>query len=364
MKKFLMLCFVLIIFNNCVVYASQAEEIENQLDLFEFGDVNESTGLDFKGLVLKAINGELDLSPQSLINSAAKLIFGELYLYNSLVKNIIIIAMLSAILRTLTDSFSHKEVGELGFYITYIVLVIVLFNSVRVGINIMASLVIEVSEIMEALIPLVMSLLIMSGYVSSAAAFNTTLFFSVNFFTRVIEFFVAPAVNLLAIIQMVNYLSAKDLLTSLADQGAKALGFCLKAIGVSFIAILSLQRVTTPIINNLFLRAAKFSVNAVPVVGGALSGAVDTVVYFTKAMRSGFMAAGVIAVITVSLVPLIKIAVLAVTYKIIAALLEPICEERLTKCIESAGKVMALVLGAAFIVALMFIFYLMIVLSL
>ncbi len=367
MKKIFLILWVILIFNYNSVFGAETEQlsgIEEQLEMFDFEEIDTAAGIDFKEIILKAIKGELDLSPSNIINSGMKLIFSELFTYNYLIKNLIIISLLSAVLRILTDSFKHKEVGELGYYVTYIVLIIIIFNSMRVGIDIMLELVAYSSNVMNALIPLAMSLLIMSGYISSAAAFNTVLFFSVNFISRIIEFLLAPLITLLAILQTVNYLSEKDMLNSLTERAARGLAFFLKAVGILFIAILSIQRISTPLINNLFLKTAKISVNAVPVVGTVLSGAVDTVAYFTKTMRSGFMVAGILALIIISLVPLIKISILVLTYNIIAALLEPICEERLVKAISGAGKLMVLVLGASFIVVLMFIFYLIIVLSL
>ena len=60
--------------------------------------------------------------------------------------------------------------------------------------------------------------------------------------------------------------------------------------------------------DNVAARTAKSAVNAVPVVGDILTGAVDIVTYWTSAVRSGVAVALIIAVAAALIVPAAKLA--------------------------------------------------------
>lgn len=132
---------------------------------------------------------------------------------------------------------------------------------------------------------------------------------------------------------------------------------------IIFISILSLQRITTPILNNAITKSAKVAVNFVPVVGQALTGAVDAVLYWSGAVRGGVMAAVIILIIIMCGAPILKIIAFIFVYKMTAGIVQPICDERIVKAIDSAGTFAALILGVCVVISVMFIFMIMIVLS-
>lgn len=370
MKKIVFIVVIcLIIFPNKALAQGINDDIINeQLNMLDFGELNtalenSNKNLNFKDLITKAMKGKLELSPKSIFETIMNTLFEELHENNVIIRNLIVICILSALIKNLTGSFKSKEVGELGFYISYIILVIVLFNSFNIAVNIMKDLINELSYIMQATLPLVMSLVIMSGYVTTAFVFDPLVLFFINFITIITRDFIAPMILLTAVMQIVNYISEKVILKKLTIFIQKSIGWVLKCTAILFITILSLQRISTPIVNNLITKTAKISINAIPLVGNVLTGAVDTVMYWASATKSGFVVAALISILIVCSLPIIKLVALMLVYKIIASIIEPICDERIVECIDSIGSFTALILGAVVTVIVMFVFYIMIILS-
>ena len=108
--------------------------IEKQLDSFNLDRLNSSkissfsdedgellNEFNFKEMTSKVIDGSLNLNIGSIFNYILKILFKEVLSFSNLVGKILIIAVFSAILKSLNSSFNRKEVGELSFYICYIV---------------------------------------------------------------------------------------------------------------------------------------------------------------------------------------------------------------------------------------------------
>lgn len=376
MKRFMFFCAVVLLMVTapCTVRAGEEEaeqDLLNRIAGFDYSgiereasnDPNIPEDLSFSGIITAAIKGELDLNPSILISKILQMLFKEIYDIGSLMKNLIIIAILSAVINSLAQTNKKNGIGELGFYVTYITLIGVLFTSFCVAAGIVSDMVSSISKIMQASIPLTVSLLFMTGNVTGAYTHQALLMFAVNFITSIIVNLVVPVIILGAAIKIINYITEKDILTNFADLIKKGCSWILKGLAGLFVAVLSLQRISTPILSNLAVKTAKLAVNAVPVVGGALSGAVDSVTAWVGAAKSGISIALIILVIAACALPTLKLVALVIVYKLTAAIIQPVCDPRIVKCIDAIGTYSVLLLGAGVSVTVMFVFSVMVLLS-
>ena len=323
----------------------------------------QSTTIDFNELILKAIKGELNLSPTSILNEFSKLVFNEIYENNSLMRNLLVIAFLSAFMKNLTESFENKGVGELGFFVSYIMLVIVVFSSFNVAVSIAQTIISDLAGLMEASVPLFISLIVMSGQVASAYAFHPVIIFAINIVSFFIKDFLLPLIVLTAAIHIINYLSEREILDKFSELMKSFCGWTLKGICFLFISILAIQRISVPILNNVALKTAKSSMGAIPIVGDALTGTMDTVMYFMSATKSGVLIAMLILIITICSVPIVKLLILFVIYKFMAAVIQPICDSRIVSCMDSIAGFVILLVSCVVMVTVMFIVSVVIIMS-
>ena len=361
----------IIILRREIVFAQNTQgSFEKRLNDVDFTPMdtvirNYGTGMNInmRDIFLKAVAGELDLSPQVLINTFLRLFFSEIYDNAGLLRNLLILGIVSAMLKNLTDSFANKAVGETGFYICYISMFIMVFSSFRIAAGILVDFANAITMLIESGVPLFVSLVAMSGNFAGGYVFSTVLFFSTAFVNRLMGTVIAPGIISIAALHMVNYLMEADILTYLADLLKSLISLGLKMLAIGIVSIISLQKISTPLLNNIVMKTAKSTVNAVPIVGDILVGAVESVVYWTKAIRGGVLVAVIIAVAAICLMPLIKLAALALTFKISAALIQPVCDKRIVECINAAGVYTGLFLSAGAIMVFMFMACIIIMLS-
>jgi stage III sporulation protein AE len=344
------------------------EEQLNLINLDEVSAVLQSTGesgkMNIRDIAEHAVNGNLEISPQAMLDYAGKIFFSEITDNLSVIRNLIIIAILAALLKNLSESFKNKSVGELGFYAGYIMTVTILFSSFKIAVSAASDMIINLSSFMGASVPVVAALSVMTGNAAASYAISPTIFFLANAVTGLIRDFILPGIIMASSVSVVNYLSGREVLTKLTELFKNGLSLCLKILAVLFMGVISLQRLSAAEINTVMGRTAKSAINLVPVVGETLSASVDTYLHWAKAAKSGIIVAVFFAVSVSFALPVIKIAVLCFIYKLTAGLIQPVSDERLVKCIDTVGSYTALILSACLTVVIMFLFALMIVLSL
>jgi stage III sporulation protein AE len=359
---------IILLSSPAAVYAASLPEADARLDLYDFSPVESvlsgsGAGFSIADLAERAVTGRLELSPEAITQQAGDIFFSGLRESNALLRNLLIIALLSAFLKVMTESFKSHAVGELGFYVCFIVLVMLVCASFSVAAGAIRDLVLLLCAVMEAALPLIVSLLVMSGSVSGAYAFHPLLVFAINAISFAMRDLFTPFIMLAASAEIVNCISEKEILNRFCALMKLVCGWGLKVAGFLFVSALSLQRLSAPLISGLAGKAAKAALGAVPVVGQALNGAADLVAYWAGVTKSGVMLAVIIGILILCAVPVLKTLAMILIYKFAAAAVQPICDPRMVKCLDTAGSYMALLLGAGVLVCVMFTISALVVMS-
>ncbi len=142
MKKMGVLCIILCfccIFSVAVKAQQTTEEytqeiLTQQIEKLPFYDVDKQieqiwkkTELpSFKDCVMNAVTECKLIDFKYLFSVFVQKLAGEITTQISMIKKILFIVLLSAILKNINTSFQLKSVGELGFYVCYMVLIVVI----------------------------------------------------------------------------------------------------------------------------------------------------------------------------------------------------------------------------------------------
>ncbi|MCL2387338.1 MAG: stage III sporulation protein AE [Defluviitaleaceae bacterium] len=335
-----------------------------RLDSYDIGILDRPGMPSFADLVRDAITGQLDLSLHGLISAFGEAIFSEFIANGALIRQLIIIAILGALMSCLTEAFKHKSAGETGFYVTYLMAVLLAISSFVLSVEILTSLVALVDAIMYASIPLMIGLMAMSGNVVGAAGFHPIMFFALQLVSWFISGIFIPLVLASAALDIAGQIAPDGhKLENLAELLRKIASWSLKGILAAFAFILTLQRISAPIINNAALRTSRNVVGAVPVVGNAFTAAVDTVVIFSQAARSGVLVALVLVLCFVLASPLLQMLTMSLIYRGTSAFLQPVADKRIVSLMNGIGKHMAMLFNAAALIGVMCIYAVVILLS-
>src|SRR5690554_2982558 len=187
MKRQIMIMSLAILLAGAPCYAQSQphqESIEAQLEALDLGQLSGFTELlereyqDF----LPSLNVQ-DLlkgtsktpSPTELLLLLLQNFLRELYLGIHLLRQLVVIGILAALLERLSRSFGTKAVVDLAFAVCFLVLVILGLQSFQVASSVATNAINQMVEFMYSLIPMLSSLLLAVGGVTSAAVFHPLL---------------------------------------------------------------------------------------------------------------------------------------------------------------------------------------------
>ena len=353
------------------VYANEEYEnvINNQIDSLDYEEIDKlikdnelSTEFNFKSILKSVISGDTENIAKNILNAACELLYGELSKNTYLMKNLILICILCAVLKVVSDSFASRESGELGFYVCYIITVMILFSAFSLATDILKYSASVASLILKAMLPIAAGVLIFSGN-SGAYVFHPVILLAAEMIVFIIEKVIIPILLSGAVIQMVNFLTPRQMFSKLSELLKDGANIIVKTSAFLFAGILSLQKVGSVSIDKVTAKTAKFAVNMVPVVGDALSGTIDSVFYWASVLKSGTAAAIIIIVVLLCIVPVIKLCAIILIYKVTAALIQPVCDKRIVEGIDSMSKFTSIILSCVITILFMLIFSVMVVLG-
>jgi len=330
------------------------QEYINQLD----AEIKKSVPqINFKEMVGRLARGELDWDPAGIVKNILAQMFKEVVASFDLLGKLVILAVICAVLQNLVSSFEKSTVGQLAYSITCLVLITIAIGSFSLAVNAGREAVDTMVTVMQALTPVLLTLLVAVGGVASAALFSPVILANLSVFGTLIKNVVLPLLFFVAVLGLTGSLSERFKLSGLAGLLKTAAMGLMGIYSTVFLGILAIQGVAGAVGDSVTFRTAKFGVDAfVPVVGGMLADALEAVVSTSLLVKNAIGIAGIAVLGTVALLPLLKIMTLAFIYKLAGALIQPIGEDQMAGCLNDLGNSLLLIFAAVATAGLLFFF--------
>jgi stage III sporulation protein AE len=122
-----------------------------------------------------------------------------------------------------------------------------------------------------------------------------------------------------------------------------------------FVGIITLRTVYASALDKVTLRTTKFITdNAIPVVGKMFSDTIEVAAGYVVLLKQAMGILGVLIIFGIIIFPILKIAALALIYKISAAVVEPMGDSKTAAVLETMSTHLFLMMAAIASVGLMF----------
>ncbi|RNB75075.1 stage III sporulation protein AE [Brevibacillus panacihumi] len=310
--------------------------------------------LKAKGFVQMLMQeGEFSLS--SFLKGLMKFAFHEILMNGKLLSSIIVITVFAMILETMQNAFERNTVSTVAYSIAYLVLMVLAINSFHLAITYAKDAIVNMSDFMLAMIPLVIALLASVGNLATATMFHPLIIFMINISGMMITYVVFPLLFLSAMLSIVSMFSERYKVTQLATLLRNIAMGVLGSFLTIFLAVISIQGATSAVTDGVTLRTAKYLTgNFVPIVGRVFSDAADTVLNASLLVKNAIGLAGVIILVILCAFPAMKILVLALIYNLSSAVLQPLGNSPIISALGTIGKSLLFVFAALATVGLMF----------
>jgi stage III sporulation protein AE len=162
--------------------------------------------------------------------------------------------------------------------------------------------------------------------------------------TYVIKEIFMPLAFVGIVLTIAGNLSYKFKIVQLTDMINSIIKWGLGILLTVFVGIISIQSMFAPGIDGKAVMMAKFSVKTfVPVVGNILSDTVELVGGCAELVKNALGVAGLLGIVIICAIPLIKVLAQIGILKASAALIQPISDERVIKCLTGLSGGLTLI---------------------
>ena len=315
-------------------FIEEAEEYSGEF--FEDIDIGE--------VLNSAISGNID---NNMLYSKIFNLFGaEVVKGLTSLASILIIIIIHSILKSISENLNNENISKLIFYIEYIAIVTIIMSNFSEVIQTVRDTANNLVGFMNSLIPILISLMLFTGSITTSTIMEPLILFIINFIGTLIQNLLVPITLIVAVLSIVSKISDKVQIDNLSKFMKSGVVWILGIVLTVFVGVLSLEGNLSSSIDGVTAKTTKAVVStAIPVVGKILGDAVDSVLGCGVVLKNAVGFVGVIIIIGICIMPILKLGILTIAYKLTSAVSEPIADGKIVKLLDQIGDIFKILLA-------------------
>lgn len=280
-----------------------------------------------------------------------------------LLVTLIAVAIIFSIVNGLTSGFMSKSTTEIIHFVCYSAMIVLVMTEVSFLIADSVKAIKNMSKFMEVIFPIMLTLVMALGGVSTTATYSPMMTVLSVGVAKVISNVVLPCFIATMALSIVGFIS-KDLKLNKLTGFFKSAGEIIIGIVFGlFTTYVTTNGISGAIADTVSIKSAKFAISSyVPILGGYLSDGLDLAVASVMLVKNAVGVGGVILMLGIILSPVIKILVFSLGLKLVAGIIEPIGNKRMSEITYAISKNLTLLVVA--MLGMAFMFFIMMILIL
>ncbi len=364
-KKFLLI-IISIIFILLPIqqgYANEQETIQEQQEEFKIQDfiknAKEYSGkffenMDINEILNKAIKGEVDNS--TLFKRILNLLGSEVTTNIKTIISILAVIIIHSILKSISESLENDSISKLIYYVQYILIVTIIMTNFTDIVKLVQETSTNLISFMNLLVPLLITLMIYTGSITTSSIIEPVILFVTNFIGNIIQSIIIPLVLIYTSLVIISKISDQVQIDKLSKFLKSGIVWFLGIVLTVFVGVISLEGTLSSSVDGLTAKTTKAVVSsAIPVVGKILGDAVDTVLGCGIVLKNAIGLVGVIIVIGICILPILKLSVLTLSYKILSSIVQPIADNKIVGLLDQIGDIFKILLAILCAISFMLI---------
>ena len=269
---------------------------------------------------------------------------------------ILIIIVIHSILKTIIENLGNESTVKIAYFLQYLIIVTLIVNTFVDNIDIVKNAILNIISYMNLFIPILITLMLASGSIVVSSTSEVVLLFAINVIGNIIESLIVPLVLISTSLSIVSNFSDKIHLSRLSKFFKSAIIWILGIILTVFICLISIEGTLGNSVDNLTAKTSKAAVSTfIPVVGKVMGDSVDSILGCVNILKTSVGMIGVVILIGIVLIPIIRVSVLWIIIKMIAAICEIIADESIVKLFDEIADSYKVLFGILVSVSAMFI---------
>lgn len=289
--------------------------------------------------IKKIISGKEGFNFSSIMSLFGSLLIDNLYNILPLLATICAIAVLSSILLQLRGKSMNKSLGDIIHFACFAVIVV----AVLTGVVQLVSLTIKTLGLlkaqMEIAFPILLTLMVSLGATSSVSLYQPMIAILCGIMMQLFSNIILPIFSFSIIMNVVGNLTSSVKLSKFSKFFDSLFKYVIGFSFTIFFGFLAISGIVAGSFDGVSIRATKFMVKSyVPFVGGYLSDGFSLIMASSVLIKNAIGYSGLIIMFLTIISPILKIVFFKLGLTLVAAIIEPVADSRVTEFVSSTAK--------------------------
>ena len=353
MKKTILIFILILIIPTNALAETEEEIMSSTQEKFNISGflkeaqkyTNESfEEIDLSSMLGQAIQGKVDNN--KLYKIIIKLLGKEVSSSLKILISILVIIVIHGILKAITDGLENNSVSQIIYFVQYILIVTLIMSNFSEIIKLVKDTANDLVGFINVLIPLLLTLMVYTGNITTSTVIEPIVLAISNFVGNIIADVLIPIVLIIVTFSIVSKVSERVQVEKLSKFLKSGVVWFLGIVLTVFVGVVSLEGTLSSSVDGVTAKTAKAAVSTViPVVGKILGDVVDSVLGCGVILKNAVGFVGVIVILSICIMPIIKIGTLSIIYSLASAVVQPIADEKIVKLLDEMSGVFKLLLG-------------------
>ena len=290
------------------------------------------------------ISGETVFSKEAVQSFLRSLFFDRLEQERANFMRILLLVLAAALFSNFAAVFENGQIGDVSFYMIYLLLFTILMNSYQsLGIS-MGKQLDWLTQFMKGLAPAYFVAVSAASGALTATAFYQGVLLLVWLVEWLLLTLILPGANLYVLLCLVNHLSKEDMLSKMAELLETLVSWSLKTMLGAVLGLQAVRGLVAPAMDAIKRTAIGKTAGAIPAVGNAVNVVTELILTGALLVKNCLGAVAVVALLLAGAGPVIHYGVLSLSYRFLAAAAQPVSDKRIVGCLGTMGEGCAMLL--------------------
>lgn len=312
-------------------------------------------GISFTELVKELMAGNGKAAGRMLLDGVKQSFFQEITNGGHMAGQLLALGLIGAVFANFSGIFTGSQISETGFFMTYLMAFTVLAASFFDSIQIAGKVLEQQMVFMKVLLPSYFLAVAWAGAAAASVAWYEVVLFLIAAVQWLYLNLLLPLVRVYILLVMAGHMAKEDMLSKMTELLRTGIQWGIRSLIGLVLGFQLIQGMVLPYADAVKTAGVQKLLQVIPGVGAG-AGAVTKLVLGSGVLIKNTMgAAAVLILVLISLVPVLKLAVLLLLYRAVAAILEPVADKRLVGCISGVADGQKLLLGLVTSALLLFV---------
>lgn len=294
---------------------------------------------NIKSKVYSIISGENAVTYSSFFASIFSIFVELIVKYLPMLSLIVAIGVISNLLNGIKSKFNEKSTSGLIHFVCFLAVVVLTVGMVSSISKISISSVNSMVSQMNAIFPILLTLMIGIGATASAGVFQPIVAIISTYVADFFTYLILPLFMVSFVFGIINNLSDNIKLDKFNSFISSLFKWCVGLVFTLFFAVFTIQGISAGSFDSLSIRTTKYTIRSyIPIMGGYLSDGMDLILSSTILIKNAVGLVGVLMIISSIISPLLEIVVFSLLLKLVSAILQPMGNNKTSNFLMSTSK--------------------------